>query len=67
MSFYNDEGSLTSIFFALGLSEGKPTFQGSKTERWEITMQEMREIRGSRSREGSLLARLTIGDSQVEN
>ena len=36
VSFYNDEGSLTFIFWALGLREGKPTFAGSKTERWEI-------------------------------
>ena len=36
VSFYNDEGSLTSIFWALGLREGNPTCKGSKTERWEI-------------------------------
>ena len=36
MSFYNNEGSLTSIFLTLGLRERKPAFEGSKTERWEI-------------------------------
>ena len=36
MSLHNDERSLTSIFRALGLREGEPAFEDSKTERWEI-------------------------------